>query len=107
MDEVFIIDVIDLLGLDDLALIEQLQGNVLSGFFVFGNLHFTEPTLTKNSTDLVVFKLEFSNSLALSFLHGICLNIDYNQIENHFFFYNFFMLNFISSLSHIQLNKKL
>lgn len=89
VDEVFIIDVVDLLGLDNLALVEEFECNVLSGLFVLGHLHLTEPALSEDSTDFVVLQLQFSNGLVLTFLHGIFLNIDYNQIENHLFFYNF------------------
>ena len=45
MHEVFIIDVVDLLGLDDLAFVEQLEGYVLAGLLVLGNLDLTEPSL--------------------------------------------------------------
>ena len=46
MDEVFIIDVIDLLGLDDFTLVEQLQRHVLAGLLVLGDLDLAETTLT-------------------------------------------------------------
>ena len=54
VDEVFIIDVVDLLGLDDLAFVEQFERDVLSGLFVLGHFNLAEPTLTEDSTDLVV-----------------------------------------------------
>jgi hypothetical protein len=85
MDEVFVIDVIDLLGFDDFAFIEQFEGNVFSGFFVFGHLDFTETALTEDSSNLVVFELELSDALSFSFLHGI-FKIDYNQSKKNFRF---------------------
>lgn len=88
VNEVFIIDVIDLLCLDDLSLIQEFEGYVFSRLFVLGHFDLTEPSLTENSANLVVLEFQFSDCLALSFLHGIFLNIDYNQIENDFFFYN-------------------
>jgi hypothetical protein len=56
MDEVFVIDVVDLLGFDDLTLIQKLQGHVLSRLFVLGDLHLTEPSLAEDSSDFVVFE---------------------------------------------------
>ena len=41
MNEIFIIHVIDLLGLDDFALVEKFEGDVFSGFFVFGNFFYS------------------------------------------------------------------
>jgi len=55
MNEIFIIDVIDLLSFDNFTLVEQFEGNILSGFFVFGNLDFTESSLTQDSSDFIVF----------------------------------------------------
>lgn len=57
VDEVFIINVINLLGLDDFPLVEEFQGNILSGFFVLGHLDFTEATLAQNPTNLIVLQL--------------------------------------------------
>ncbi len=85
MDEVFVIDVIDLLGFDDFAFVEQFEGHVFSSFFVFGHLHFTEASLAEDSTDFVVFELQLSDALSFSFLHGI-FKIDYNQSKNNFRF---------------------
>ena len=42
VDEIFIVDVIYLLGLHDLVLVEQLEGNVFAGLLVLGNLDFAE-----------------------------------------------------------------
>ena len=42
--EIFIVDVIYLLGLHDLVLVQQLQGNVFTGLLVLGNLDFAEAT---------------------------------------------------------------
>ena len=90
MNEIFIIHVIYLLGLDDFAFVEKFEGDVFSGFFVFGNFHLTEPTLTEDPSNLVVFQLQFSDSLSFPFLHGI-FKIDYNQSKSQspfiFFFY--------------------
>jgi hypothetical protein len=47
VNEILIVDVIDLLGLDDLSLVEKLQGNILSGLFVFGDLNLAETTYFK------------------------------------------------------------
>ncbi len=85
MDEVFIINVIDLLGFDDFAFVEQFEGNVFSCFFVFGHLDFTETTLTEDSSDFVVFELELSDALSFSFLHGM-FKINYNQSKKNFAF---------------------
>lgn len=85
MDEVFIINVIDLLGFDDFAFVEQFEGNVFSGFFVFGHLNFTEATLTEDSSDFVVFELKLSDALSFSFLHGM-FKINYNQSKKNFAF---------------------
>lgn len=89
MNKVFVIDVINLLGLDDLTFVKKFEGDILAGFFVLGHFDFTEAALSEDSADLVVFQLELSDGLTFSFFHGICLNIDYNQIENHLFFYTF------------------
>ena len=73
MNKVFIIDVINLLGLDDLTFVKKFEGDILAGFFVLGHFDFTESTLSEDSADLVVFQLELSDCLTFSFLHGICL----------------------------------
>ena len=44
MDKVLVVDVVDLLGLHDLMLVEQLQGHILSGLLVLGDLHLSEST---------------------------------------------------------------
>ena len=56
MDEVFVIDVVDLLGFDDLPLVQKFQGHVLSRLFVLGDLHLTEPSLAEDSSHFVVFE---------------------------------------------------
>ncbi len=76
MNKVFIIDVVDLLSLDDLALVEQFEGDVLACLFVFGDLDLAEATLAEDSSDLVVFQLELFDGLSFTFLHGI-FKIDY------------------------------
>ena len=59
MDEVFVIDVIDLLGFDDFAFVEQFEGNVFSGFFVFGHLDFTEAALTESPDGVEMIGVEY------------------------------------------------
>jgi hypothetical protein len=44
VDRVLVVDVIDLLRLDDVALVQQLQSEVLASLLVFGYLDFTETT---------------------------------------------------------------
>jgi len=78
VDELFIINMIDLLSLDDLALIKKFEGDILAGLFVFGHFDLTKTSLAENSSHFVVLQFEFSDSLSFTFLHGIFLNIDYN-----------------------------
>ena len=75
MNEVFVINVIDLLGLNDFSFIKKFEGNILSSLFVLGDFDFTKSSLSKNSSDFIVFKLEFLDILTLSFLHIIFLNV--------------------------------
>jgi hypothetical protein len=44
VDKVFVIDVIDLLGLHNFVLVEKLERDVLAGFLVLGHLHLPETT---------------------------------------------------------------
>jgi hypothetical protein len=44
VDRVLVVDVIDLLRLDDVALVQQLQSEVLASLLVFGYLDLTEAT---------------------------------------------------------------
>lgn len=88
MDEVFVINVVDLLGFDDLPLVQKFQGYVLSRFFVLSDLHLTESSLAEDSSHFVVFEFQFSDCLTLSFSHRIFLNIDYNTNRKQLFFYN-------------------
>ena len=44
VDEVLIVDVVDLLGLDDLALLEKLKGHKLPILLVLSHLDFPEST---------------------------------------------------------------
>lgn len=44
VDVILVVDVVDLLGLDDFVLAEQLEGHVFAGLLVFGHLHLTETT---------------------------------------------------------------
>ena len=94
MNKVFVIDVINLLGLDDLTFVKKFEGDVLAGFFVLGHFDFTESTLSEDSADLVVFQLEFFYGLAFSFLHGICLKTIIIKSKITFFFYIFFSFLF-------------
>lgn len=71
MNEVLIIDVIDLLGLDNFALIEELQGDILASLLILGDFDLSKATLSENSADLVVFKLELLDGLTFSLLHRI------------------------------------
>jgi len=45
MNEVLIIDVINLLSLDNLTFVQKFESHILSSFFIFGHLDFTEATL--------------------------------------------------------------
>jgi len=94
MNKVFIIDVINLLGLDDLTFVKKFEGDVLAGFFVLGHFDFTESTLSEDSADLVVFQLELSDGLAFSFLHGICLKTIIIKSKITFSSIVFYELNF-------------
>jgi hypothetical protein len=71
MNKVFVIDMIDLLGLNNIPLIEKFECNIFSGLFVLSNLNFTEASLTKNPSDLIILKLKFSDGLCFAFLHGM------------------------------------
>lgn len=55
MNKVFVIDVINLLGLDDLTFVKKFEGDVLAGLFVLGHFDFTEAALSEDSADLIVF----------------------------------------------------
>lgn len=44
MDEILIVHVVNLLGLDDLALLEKFEGHELAILLVLGYLDFAEPT---------------------------------------------------------------
>jgi hypothetical protein len=95
--EVFVIDVIDLLGLDDLALVQKLQSHILSGLFILGHLDLSETTLAQDSSDFVVFKLQLFDGLPFSLLHRIFLNY-YTLIEIGFILILRFILLHLSSL---------
>lgn len=47
MDEILVMHVVDLLGLDDLALLQQLQCHVFAILLVLGDLHLAETTCIK------------------------------------------------------------
>lgn len=71
MDEVFVVDVVDLLCLDDLSFVQKFEGDVFSGFFILGDFDFAKASFAEDSADFVVFEFEFSDGLALSFSHRI------------------------------------
>ncbi len=88
VDEVLVVDVVDLLGLDDVSLVEQLEGVVLSRLFVFGDLHLSETTCVSYSltfaecpTNFVVFELHLLDGLAFLLLH-VDLNYRKSWIPN-------------------------
>ena len=47
VDEVLVVDVVDLLGLHDLMLVEEFQGDILAGLLVLGDLDLAETTWIK------------------------------------------------------------
>lgn len=54
VDEVLVVDVVDLLGLHDLMLVEQLESHVLASLLVLGHLHLAEASLAEHPPDLIV-----------------------------------------------------
>lgn len=81
MDEVLVVDVINLLGLDDLALLEELEGNILAGLLVLSNLDLAEATCMRDVLPLPRV-LPISKLSSLSFLTAsVCtLFIEFKQV---------------------------
>lgn len=78
VDEVLVVDVVDLLRLDDLALLEEFESHVFAVLLVLGHLDFAEApcirfsdTFAQSPSDFEVVELKFFNTLGLHFLHGI------------------------------------